>query len=223
MRDNCTHWQDLLAEHALTTGPHRRGTDTGMNDDLAAHLAGCIECQAAASEFRSVAEALSYYTGAIDARSVATAAPAGLTARINARIDERRRHNRRARRYAAVAGAAAAILIVVSLLAWRPFETNDTHKVQVALNAGVIPATTTLQPRAWGTQINVAGSGFTPGQPYNVWLEQADGTHVAAGTFTGVRNARITVVLASALPAVEAVAIGISKPDGTLIVRAPLD
>lgn len=222
MPDNCEHWQELIAEHALTTGPHRLGTDTGMNDDLVAHLAGCVECQAAASEFRSVAEALNY-VGAIGAPSVATAAPAGLTARINARIDERRRHHRRARRYSAVAGAAATILIVVSLLAWQPFETNDTREVQVALNAGGIQATTTLQPRAWGTQIHVAGSGFTPGQPYNVWLEQADGTHVAAGTFTGVRNALITVILASALPAVEAVAIGISKPDGTLIVRAPLD
>ena len=220
MPDNCKHWQELLAEHALTTGPQRRATDR-MNDDLVAHLAGCVECQAAASEFRSVAEALNYI-GAIDTRSVATAAPSGLTARINARIDDRRRHHRRARRYAAVAGAAATILIVVSLLAWQPFETN-TREGQVALNAGGIHATTTLQPRAWGTQIHVAGSGFTPGQPYNVWLEQADGTHVAAGTFTGVRNARITVVLASALPAVQAVAIGISKPDGTLIVRAPLD
>ena len=85
MPDNCKHWQELLAEHALTTGPRRRAPDTGMNDDLASHLAGCVECQAVASEFRSVAQALNYI-GAIDARSVATAAPAGLTARINARL-----------------------------------------------------------------------------------------------------------------------------------------
>lgn len=222
MPDNCKHWQELLAEHALTTGPHRPATDMGMNDDLAAHLAGCVECQAAAAEFGSVAEALNC-TGAINARSVATAAPAGLTARINTRIDERRRHDRRARRYAAVTVAAATILIVVSLLARQPSESNDTREGRVALNAAEIQATATLQPSAWGTQIYVAGSGFTPGQPYNVWLEQADGTHVAAGTFTGVRNTQITVLLASALPAVEAVAIGISKPDGTLIVRALLD
>lgn len=222
MPDNCKHWQELLAEHALTTGPHRRTTDTGMNDDLAAHIAGCVECQAVASEFRSLAEALNSIE-AINARPVATPAPVGLTDRINARIDEQRRHHRRARRYAAVAGAAATLLIVVSLIAWQPLETNDTRENQLALNAGAIQADTTLEPRAWGTQIRVAGSGFTPGQPYNVWLEQADGTHVAAGTFTGVRNARITVLLASALPTVEAAAIGISKPDGTLIVRAPLD
>lgn len=222
MPDNCRRWQGLLAEHALTTRPPHTGTDVAMDDGLADHLAGCVECQAAAAEFRSIAEALSH-TDATSAGLVANAAPAGLTRRITARVDdERRRHDRR-RRYAAVSAAAATLLIVVSVLALRPSASNDTPVDRVALATAAIQGEATLQPRAWGTQIHLAGTGFIPGQPYNVWLEEADGTHVAAGTFTGVRNTQITVVLASALPPAEAVAIGISKPDGTLIVRAPLD
>jgi len=221
MPDNCRRWQGLLAEHALTTRPPHTGTDVAMDDGLADHLAGCVECQTAAAEFRSIAEALSH-TDANSSVLVANAAPAGLTRRITARVDdERRRHDRR--RYAAVSAAAATLLIVVSVLALRPSASNDTPVDRVALAAAEIQGEVTLQPRAWGTQIHLAGTGFIPGQHYNVWLEEADGTHVAAGTFTGVRNTQIAVALASALPPAEAVAIGISKPDGTLIVRASLD
>ncbi len=223
MPDNCRRWQGFLAEHALRTRTHHTGTELAMDDDLAEHLAGCAECQAAAAEFRSIAESLSH-THANGSVLVANAAPPGLTKRITALVDdERLRHDRRRRRYAAVSAAAATLLIVVSVLALRPSASNDTPVDLVALATAEIQGEATLQPRAWGTQIHLAGTGFIPGQPYNVWLEEADGTHVAAGTFTGVRNTQVTVVLASALLPAEAVAIGISKPDGTLIVRAPLD
>jgi hypothetical protein len=42
-------------------------------------------------------------------------------------------------------------------------------------------------------------------------------------TFLGIRNKQIKVVLASALPSAEAIAIGISEPSGDLVVRTPLD
>jgi hypothetical protein len=81
----------------------------------------------------------------------------------------------------------------------------------------------TLQGWAWGTEIHLSVTGATPGKRYNVWLERADGGRVGAGTFIGVRNRPITVVLASAVPSSEAIALGISEPSGELVLRAPLD
>ena len=101
----------------------------------------------------------------------------------------------------------------------RPPRTAAPH---IALSNDIIHATAVLEQRAWGTHIRLEGQGFTPGQQYNVWLEQANGTHIPAGTFTGVAGTRITVTLASALPQAQATAIGVSQPDGTLIFRAPL-
>ena len=225
MPDNCRHWQGLLAEHALAQRARGIGigTDSGMSDALAEHLAGCTGCQAIATEFRSTSEALAY-TDAPGASLVANPTPSGLTTRIAARVDhERHRRDRRRRFVAAVTAAAAAILVVVLLATVRHPGSTDTPGERVALSAAGVHGDAILQARAWGTQIHLAGTGFTPGQKYNVWLEQADGTHIPAGTFTGVRNTQITVVFASALPSSEAVAIGISEPDGKLIVRAPLN
>ena len=226
MPDNCRHWQGLLAEHALAQRARGIGTDSGMSDALAEHLAGCAGCQAIATEFRSTSEALAY-TDAPGASLVANSTPSGLTTRIAARVDhERHRRDRRDRRrrfVAAVTAVAAAILVVVLLATVRHPGSTDTPGERVALSAAGVHGDAILQARAWGTQIHLAGTGFTPGQKYNVWLEQADGTHIPAGTFTGVRNTQITVVFASALPSSEAVAIGISEPDGKLIVRAPLN
>jgi hypothetical protein len=99
----------------------------------------------------------------------------------------------------------------------------DTLGERVALSAAGVEGDATLEARAWGTQIQLAATGFIPGLHYTVWLERADGSHIAAGTFMGVRNRKLNVVLASALSSSEAIAIGISEPDGDLVVRAKLD
>jgi hypothetical protein len=222
MPDNCRHWQGLLAEHVLATRGDTIDNAPAMSDDLAEHLAGCAECQATASEFRSTTTALGHTTTPIAAH-IADPISSGFSARIAARVDlERQRHNRH-RRLATAGAIAAAILLVVSMIAIRHRDSNEVAGEQVALTSSGVHGDATLQPQAWGTQIHLAITGSTPGQRYNVWLERADGSRVGAGTYTGVRNSPISVVLSSALPAAEAVAIGISEPNGDLVVRAPLD
>ena len=217
MPDNCKHWQALLAEWALTDALQ-------PDPELDSHLATCAECNETLDEFRATAKALSHSAGTSNSTSASSmSAPAGLDARILARVLHAH-HVRRLRRAAItiVAASAAAILLVVTISTVGG-STPASPTEQVALVAGDVHADATLQTRAWGTQIQLIATGFTPGQHYNVWLEQADGTHIPAGTFTGVRNTKVTVVLASALPSAEAVALGISEPGGNLVVRAPLD
>jgi hypothetical protein len=55
-----------------------------------------------------------------------------------------------------------------------------------------------------------------------VWLERPDGERVPAGTFRGVRDRELTVVLASALPVGQAVAVGVSAEDGTTLLEGQI-
>jgi hypothetical protein len=97
-----------------------------------------------------------------------------------------------------------------------------TGSQPVAIANDIVDGAVTFVNHSWGTEIHLQATGFTPGQQYNVWMERADGTRVAAGTFTGTTGAHVSVTLASALAQSHAVAIGISQPDGKLVVRAPL-
>ena len=221
MPDNCRHWQGLLAEHILSS-TRADGSRAPMDDDLAEHLAGCTECQAAAAEFRATAAALAHTT-AQNAAPVANLISGDLPARIAARVEQERHRQTRRRRVAALTTAAALIVVIVSIMAIRPGQSNTTPGERVAISANGVQGEATLQTWEWGTQIRLAVSGSTPGQRYNVWLERADGTRVGAGTFIGVRNKEFIVVLGSAVPSSEAIAIGISEPNGNLVVRASLN
>jgi hypothetical protein len=221
MPDNCRQWQGLLAEHILAAARDER-TALPMDDDLAEHLAGCTECQAAAVEFRATAAALARTT-AQNAAPVANLISGDLPARIAARVDQERHRRTRRRRIAALSAAAALIVVVVSVVALHDGHSNETAGEHVTLTANDLHSEATLHAWEWGTQISLAVSGSTPGQHYNVWLERADGTRIGAGTFIGVRNKEFIVVLGSAVPSSEAIAIGISDPNGNLVVRVRLD
>ena len=215
MVDTCKHWQAVIAERALTNEPP-------VDLDLDAHLASCADCTTVVVEFRVLTAALAHTTAASKSPAP-TIVPPGLDSRITAQL-RRARAQRRSRRAAiAISGAAAAAVLLIVALTSIHSTTPPPPGERVGLVAGDVRGDARLETRAWGTQIHLAGTGFTPGQQYNVWLERADGTHIPSGTFTGVRNARITVILASALPSAQATAIGVSTPNGDLVVRSPLN
>ena len=218
MPDNCEHWHGLIAERAL------HPLEPATEGDVTAHLVTCTECRALADEFASTAAALATIRPAPTAPALPDAPSAEhLYTQISDRIATERNRQRRHRwPIAVIATAAAALITVFAINIATSTPTSRTAAPHIALANDTIDATAVLEQRAWGTQIQLEGQGFIPGQQYNVWLEQANGTHIAAGTFTGVANTRITVTLASALPRVQAIAIGVSQPDGTLIDRAPL-
>ncbi len=215
MSDRCRHWQGVIAEQALSGEPQ-------ADPELEAHLATCAECSGAVTEVRATTRTLAHTTPA-SIEPAMLLAPAGLDARILARVDHARHVRRTRRALISVAGAAAAAILLVVTITNIRASAPSAPTDHIALVAGDVHGDVVLQTRAWGTEIRLTGTGLAPGQRYNVWLEQSDGTHVPAGTLTGVRNTKITVVLASALPASQAVALGISRADGGLVVRSPLD
>jgi len=222
MPENCRHWQGLLAEHILASHS-RAGTDAvEIGADLAEHLAGCADCQAASAEFQSTAAALAG-TNAPTSTPVVVPNSDDLSMRITARVDGERRRRDRRRHWMAASAAAVVLLVAASIVTLGHSGSDGQLSEHVALAAVDVHGNATLEAREWGTQIRLAVTGVTPGQRYNVWLERADGSRVGAGTFLGIRNKQIKVVLASALPSAEAIAIGISEPNGDLVVRTPLD
>ena len=219
MPDNCEHWHGLIAERAL------HPLDPTQEANVSAHLVTCSECRDLADEFAITAAALATAHPGAPAASIHDApSPEHLYTQISTRIaTERNRQRRRTWSAGLIATAAAALITVFAInLATSTSSTNRTEAPHIALSNHSIDATAVLEQRAWGTQIHLEGRGFIAGQQYNVWLEQANGTHIAAGTFTGVANTRITVTLASALHQSQAIAIIVSQPDGTLIDRVPL-
>lgn len=222
MSESCEHWQGVIAERALRT------LDTESETTLVAHLATCAICRTLADEFGATASALVYARPEklMSSTSTSTMSLAPSPERINAQIvarltAERTKHRRRAWSVGLVASAAAVLIGLFVVQATTTAPTRSSTE-QIALANSTIDGNVVLENRPWGTQIFLQANGFTRGQQYNVWLEQADGTRVPAGTFSGVANTQIAVTLASSLPQSRAVAIGISKPDGTLIIRTPL-
>jgi hypothetical protein len=218
MPENCGYWHGVIAERAL------RGVDAETERGVSEHLYDCPEARALADEFAATAAALSHARPE-RMESTSAAAPAPSPERLYGQIATRLAASRtRKRRRAWVMGAAAAAVLVGVLVAAAVTSSSPTRtgSQQVAIANDLVDGAVTFVNRSWGTEIHLQATGFTPGQQYNVWMERADGSRVAAGTFTGITGRRVSVTLASALAQSHAVAIGISQPDGKLIVRAPL-
>ena len=220
MPENCEHWHRVIAERAL------RDLDPDTEAGVATHLASCPESRALAEEFGTTAAALGHARP--DSRAFAadppeeayTPSPQHLYNEITARLAALRA--RRRRRSWAIGVGAAAVLIGVFVMVFTTTRSTPVAAPGVAFTNDVVDGVVALEERSWGTEIHLRAEGFTPGQQYNVWLERADGSRVGAGTFTGVTHPPVVVTLSSALAESHAVAIGISQPDGTLVMRKSL-
>ncbi len=215
MPENCEYWHGVIAERAL------HGLDPETERGVSEHLDGCAEARALADEFAATSAALSHARPeGVESTSAPAPSPERLYGQIATRLAASRTRNRR--RALAIGVAAAAVLVAMFVAAAVTSSPTRTGSRQVAIANESVNGAVTFVTRSWGTEIHLQATGFTPGQQYNVWMERADGTRVAAGTFTGITGPRVSVTLASALAQSHAVAIGISQPDGKLIVRAPL-
>jgi hypothetical protein len=221
MPDNCEHWHRVIAERAL------RGLDSETEREVSTHLAACEESRALAAEFGTIAAALAHarperrvVTPVASAERSYVPSPEHLYSQIAARLDVGR--TRRRRRTLAIGLAAAAALIGIVAVSITMSRSAKVAAPQVLFSNDVVDGAVSFESRSWGTEIHLRAEGFTPGQQYNVWLERADGSRVGAGTFTGVTHPPVIVTLSSALNEAHAVAIGISKPDGTLVMRRSL-
>lgn len=213
----CRRWRELFGAYLLGhLAPEERV-------GLAAHLDGCAECRAELEELRPVAGALAE----ADPAHLGTppSPPPDLAERVFAHVRDVKRLDRR-RRFAlrAAAGIAAAAVAILVALILRPdgLRVEREEFAFPSLPDGV-QAVATLYRRAElpGVEVWLEVEGLAPGATYAVWVERASGDRVRCGTFDAV-DGTAHVVLPSTVRRADAAAVGVSKTDGTLVMRAPV-
>jgi Putative zinc-finger len=195
---------------------------------IAAHLEGCAECRA---ELRSLEGVAALLPLADPARIEEPAArpPADLGTRIEAQIAaETSREGRETRRRrfrlgmgGAVATAVVAALLLIVLLPVGGGENSPAQEVRFTSVPKGVSIDATLEPHAFGTEIQMYVSGIRSGTLCRVFLRDAGGRTYPAGSFRYRWGDDSEAELSSALDLSQAAAIGVHAGGRTFV--APVD
>jgi hypothetical protein len=195
---------------------------------LAAHLEGCPECRA---ELRSLEGVAALLPLADPARIEEPAArpPADLGARIEAQIAAEATREGRAKRRrrfrlgigGAVATAAVAAALAIAILPAGGGESSPAQEVKFASVPKGVSIDATLEPHAFGTEIEMYVSGVRSGTLCRVFLRDAKGRTYPAGSFRYRWGDDADAKLSSALDLSQATQIGVHAGDRTFV--APVD
>jgi len=196
--ESCREWRESLGAYALG----RLGE--GERVALEAHLEGCPDCRAEAESLGAVASLLPH-ADPTHFEQPRPAPPADLGARIAATIGAERRSRRRRRQWRlglglGLGGAAAAAAAVLAIFVFGGGGSAGPaqHVAFRSLPPGVKIAAT-LEPRAFGTEIEMYVSGIRSGTLCRVYVRGPGGGAVSAGTFRYRWGADDTAVLSTAL------------------------
>lgn len=197
---------------------------------VAAQIEDCPACAAEVRRLRPVVAAMSGATPPEEGEQPATIRASVLDQVLDTVRQEQRSGRTRNRRLAL--GAAAAVLVAAAgagavVVTSGSDDPDGEGTAQVALTGeGGVAATAVLDPREWGTAIEMEVSGLDPGKVYGAWLEAPDGERVGAGTFRPDEEGSARLVLSAALQVEESGAIGVSWIGGEQrvdVLRADLD
>jgi Putative zinc-finger len=195
---------------------------------LAAHLEGCAECRAELRSLEGVA-ALLPLADPTRIEQPAVRPPADLGARIEARIaaeSAREGRVKRRRRFrlgvgGAVATAAVAAVLAVAILPLGGGENSPAQQVKFASVPNGISIHATLEPHAFGTEIQMYVKGVRSGTLCRVFLRDANGQTFSAGSFRYRFGNDSEAELSSALDLSQATEIGVHAGGRTFV--APVD
>ena len=211
MSDACRDWRGDIAALAL---------DRLHRDERArviAHSDACAGCRAELTLLENLSRAMTH----ADATRLdhEPAPPPELRDRIIRRLtDERaavRRLSRRRMRRTIAAVAAVAFVALGAGVVLR--ESGGTERVPFEI---VLPDTNgsfALQGNSTGTSITFTHEGLDPGEVYWLWLTDASGKRVAAGTFHGTTSAA-TATMQAALVSEQVVRVWVTDEDDTVVL-----
>lgn len=215
-------WKLALGAYALGDLPPEERTA------LAAHLEGCEECRAELRSLEGVA-ALLPLADPDRIEGPAARPPADLGARIEAQIAVESAREGRARRRrrlrlgvgGAVAAAAVAAVLAIAVLPLGGGESSPAQEVKFASLPKGVSIDATLEPHAFGTEIEMYVSGVRSGTLCRVFLRDAQGRTYSAGSFRYRWGEDSGATLSSALDLSQAAKIGVHAGDRTF--TAPVD
>lgn len=219
MLDPCRDQRGALGAAALAGG------DPAGDIALRAHLDGCAACRAELRELTLVARALAAVPlSAIDAAPVE---PSGaLGSRVLDRLAQERDaiRSRRVRRafagtgaFAAAAAAVIAIVLVVGTGGGNG--PGGTRVVLPRVGGERASATATLRAKAAGTEVEMQVTGLHRGDYYWLWVTDAEGHRLPAGTFRGSDHP-LKMHLTAAMPLAEARRIWVTDGDNRVVLDA---
>jgi hypothetical protein len=212
--ESCRAWRESLGAYAL--GHLAEDERAGLE----AHLEGCPECRSEAESLALVSRILPHADP--ERFGPAPTPPAALGERIAARIDaekgtKRRSHRRRlGLTISGAIGAAAAAATAIVLLVGGSSGGPKQHVVFSSLPPGVKIAAT-LEPRAFGTEIEMYVNGIRSGTLCQVFLRGQNGARISAGTFRYRYGGDSEAVLSSALDLSRTDAVGVRAGGQTFI------
>lgn len=214
--EDCRAWRGELAGRALGR------PDPDVDPGLDAHLDGCPDCRSDLEELRAAAAAAAL----ADPEGLrVTASPPTLADRIVDRVAGEAasaRRSQRERLLLGVAGAAAAVVVAVALVfGLTRHDGGETLRIELT-GADRVEASAVLAARPWGTEVILEVSGLDEGEVYWLWLTDAGGERVAAGSLMGTGE-RSRVVLGSALPADEARRIWLTDEADEVVLDAEIN
>jgi hypothetical protein len=220
--DDHRDWKLSLGAYALgDLPPDERAA-------VAAHLEGCEECRAELRSLEGVAALLPLADPAL-VEQPAARPPADLGARIEAQIaaeSAREGRVKRRRRFrlgvgGAVATAAVAAVLAIAILPLGGGESSPAQEVNFASLPKGVSIDATLEPHAFGTEIEMYVSGVRSGTLCRVFLRDAKGRTYSAGSFRYRWGEDSHAKLSPALDLSQATEIGVHAGDRTFV--APVD
>ena len=219
--DDHRDWKLSLGAYAL------RDLPPDERAAIAAHLEGCEECRAELRSLEGVAALLPLADpDRIEAPTVRP--PADLGARIEAQIaaeSAREGREKRRRRFRLGVGGAVAAAAVAAVLAFAILpvggENSPAQEVKFASVPNGVSIKATLEPHAFGTEIEMYVSGVSSGTLCRVFLRDAQGRTYPAGSFRYRWGETSSAELSSALDLSQATELGVHAGDRTFV--APVD
>jgi putative zinc finger protein len=214
--DSCRDWRASLGAYSLghLTPDERAG--------LEAHLEGCPDCRAEVGSLKDVVKLLAFADPAH--LGPAPKPSAELGERISATIGAERRvyRRRRQRRFGFALGGAVATTAAVLAIAILPGGGGEpSQHVEFASVPPGVHMGATLEPHAFGTEIRMYVKGVRSGTLCRVYLRDARGVSVSAGTFRYRWGDDSEAVLGSALDLSSTTAIEVRAGGRTYV--APVD
>jgi hypothetical protein len=208
----CRHLHGALAMRALGRADE---LDAALDD----HLVGCPDCRAELADLADAAGAVLLVDPATPRDT--THPPLDLPVRILAQVGAEAARQRRRR----IVAIAAAVVFVISgagfmIARFGGSPPSDATGVQLVGEGGAT-GTATLTERDWGTEVELQAEGLHAGEVYWLWLTDAGGQRVGAGTFIGTGRS-LTAVLASALPTADTRRIWLTDEADAVVLDATI-
>ncbi len=211
--EHCREWRESLGAHALGQLPAEERAA------VEAHLEGCSECRAELDSLAGVARLLPLADPERFGAGAAPAPPPSLADRVAATVrDERRTRRRRLRTGGTLGGVAAAMAAAVLAIFvlpggnGSPSRQIDFRPLPAGMEIGA-----KLEPRAFGTEIQMYVKGAPSGTLCRVFLRGPEGARVPAGSFRYHPGADRDVVLSAALDLSRTRAIGVRVGSRTFV------